>query len=182
MNDGGSGSTVTFGPVSNRPVIPKGTSIHKEIFDHFVELKIPSKLVGIIGDQEKPVSFKFLLGLLDLCLPCADSMTDHDMQASWLIEFKDAIWAWAKNGKNIVKCYEQFTPDTFEQFCTQMKKILPKLLKEAEGRGEAYRLNLELGDALMAPGPILQRITGLNEIEKWAKKICKKTILNISKD
>jgi len=58
---------------------PKGTSLHVDCFNHFVEIGLPEKILELVTDfSERSVGFKTLFALLDLALPCSDSFEDHD--------------------------------------------------------------------------------------------------------
>jgi len=60
--------------------MPKGISIFNDIFKNLYDKGIHTLFVDLIWQQEKPLSFKTLICLLEMCKPCSEYIApiDHD--------------------------------------------------------------------------------------------------------
>jgi len=61
--------------------MPKGTSIFNEMFKKFFDIGIPNLILEIMKSVEKPLSFKSLMALLELCKPCSEHIGVFDFDA-----------------------------------------------------------------------------------------------------
>jgi hypothetical protein len=169
------------GPFSTRNTkkISK-TSIHQEIFDHFIELGCQKDIVNRINNQENPLNISIFVDLLLFCQVTSKFCQDFETKAEFLESFEDSLHNYIHNG-SLESCIKDFKFDYYEAIKTKLRNTIVYGDTNAK-RKVVHYLILDMAYICLKSKSLVTRVNGVKEIHNYSQKVTRGIFTEIKKD